>query len=55
MNEMTKKRIHVLYGIVLSAVTILAGICLMVACYRIYTTGIAAGVKIHFSNSFKMS
>ena len=45
MNEMTKKRIHVLYGIVLSAVTILAGICLMVACYRIYTTGIAAGVK----------
>lgn len=33
------KRIHFLYGIVVSAVTVIAGICLMTACYGIYISG----------------
>ena len=33
---MTKKRIHKIYGIFLSVALILAGVCLMVACVRIY-------------------
>ena len=36
---MTKKYIKRIYGIVLSAVIILAGICLMIACYGIYRSG----------------
>lgn len=36
---MTKKRIHLIYGIVLSAVTVVAGICLIAACISIYSTG----------------
>jgi uncharacterized membrane protein len=47
MNEMTKKRIHLLYGIILSASIVLAGICIMVACYGIYTNGLASGQQIY--------
>ena len=36
---MTNKRIHQIYGIVLSMVTVIAGICLMVACVGIYNSG----------------
>lgn len=36
---MTKKRIHLIYGILLSAAAILAGICLIVACVGIYRSG----------------
>lgn len=36
---MTKKRIHLIYSIVLSAVIVLAGICLMTACVGIYNSG----------------
>lgn len=36
---MAKKHIKRAYGIVLSAVMILAGICLMIACYGIYRSG----------------
>ena len=36
---MTKKRIHKIYGIVLSAVLIIAGICLIAACVGIYLSG----------------
>lgn len=36
---MTKKRIHLLYGILVSASAIIAGICLMVACVGIYRSG----------------
>ena len=36
---MTKKRIHFLYGIVLGAVAVIAGICLIVACVGIYRSG----------------
>lgn len=41
-DHMTKeiiKRIHFLYGIVVSIATAIAGICLMAACYGIYTSG----------------
>lgn len=36
---MTKKRIHQVYGIVLSVVAVIAGICLIAACISIYKTG----------------
>ncbi len=36
---MTKKRIHFLYGIVLGAVAVIAGICLIAACVGIYRSG----------------
>lgn len=42
MTDQTKKRIHLIYGIVLIAVTILAGLSLMYGCYTIYTTGVAS-------------
>ena len=42
MTPETKKRIHLIYGIVLIAVTVIAGLCLMYGCYRIYTDGLAA-------------
>lgn len=40
MTPKIKKRIHLIYGILLSAVTIVAGICFIVACYNIYHSGI---------------
>jgi hypothetical protein len=36
---MTKKRIHLVYGILLSAMLVIAGICLCVACVGIYLSG----------------
>ena len=36
---MTKKRIHLIYGILLSAMLVIAGICLCVACVGIYLSG----------------
>ena len=36
---MTKKRIHWLYGILLSAMLVIVGICLCVACVGIYLSG----------------
>lgn len=41
MTQETKKRIHLVYDILLSAVTIIAGICFIVSCYNLYTTGLA--------------
>ena len=41
MTPETKKRIHLAYGIVVSAVSILAGICLIAACLNIYQSGLA--------------
>ena len=41
MSQETKKRIHTIYGICLSAVTVVAGICFMAACCYIYYTGMA--------------
>lgn len=42
MTPETKKRIHLIYGILLTAVTILAGICFIVSCYNIYHSGIVS-------------
>lgn len=42
MTQETKKRIHLVYGIAVSAVSILAGICLIAACLNIYYSGVAA-------------
>ena len=39
MSKEITKRIHFLYGIVVSVVTVLAGLCLMRACYGIYSSG----------------
>lgn len=36
---MTKKRIHLIYGILVSAAAVIAGICLIVACVGIYRSG----------------
>ena len=36
---MINKRIHQIYGILLSVVTVIAGVCLMVACVGIYNSG----------------
>ena len=41
MSQETKKRIHLIYGICLSAVTILAGFCFIAACLNLYYTGVA--------------
>jgi len=49
MSLETKKRIHLIYGIVLIAVTVIAGICLMFGCYRIYTNGLAADAEQIYS------
>ncbi len=45
MTQKTKKRIHLLYGIALSVVTVFAGICFIAACLHIYYTGKAADVS----------
>lgn len=45
MTQETKKRIHLAYGIVVSAVSILAGICLTAACCNIYYSGVASGAS----------
>ncbi len=39
MNETTARRIRLIYGAVLGVSLVYAGICLMVACWGIYTSG----------------
>jgi hypothetical protein len=39
MTTQNTDRVRRIYGIVLSAVLVIAGLCLMAACYQIYTTG----------------
>lgn len=39
MTKELKNRVHRVYGIVLSAVTVMAGVCLMAACLSIYLSG----------------
>jgi len=39
MTKKTTKRIHLLYGIVLSVALIIAGLCLMAVCVEIYRSG----------------
>lgn len=47
MPQNVRKRIHLIYGIVFSAVTLIAGICFITACYGIYTAGLQAGGQIY--------
>lgn len=47
MSENTRKRIHLIYGIALSAVTVITGIRFITGCYSIYTAGKAAGGQIY--------
>lgn len=47
MSHDIRKRIHLIYGILFSAVTVVAGICFILACYGIYTDGKAAGGQIY--------
>ena len=39
MNELSTKRIHRIYSILLSIIIVIAGICLMVSCINIYNSG----------------
>ena len=45
MTQKTIKKIHRLYGIVLSVVTVFAGICFIAACCNIYYSGKAGGAS----------
>lgn len=47
MSNDIRKRIHRIYGIALTAVTVIAGICFILACYGIYTEGKATGGQIY--------
>lgn len=49
MTQEAKKRIHLAYGIAVSAVSILAGICLIAACCNIYYSGAASGASQIYS------
>lgn len=51
MSQTMRKRIHLIYGIALSAVTVIAGICLMLACYHIYTNGIQTNAQQIYSRA----
>lgn len=50
---MSKKRIHLIYGIFLSAAAILAGICLIVACVGIYRSGPSPFSRDSIAAAFK--
>lgn len=50
---MTKKRIHLIYSIVLSASAVIAGICLMVACVGIYRSGNSPFTRDSIAAAFK--
>ena len=45
MSKEMRKRIHLIYGIALSAVTIIAGICFIFAVQNLYQTGVAQNVQ----------
>ncbi len=47
MSQNVRKRIHRIYGIVFTAVTLIAGICFIASCYNIYATGLEAGGQIY--------
>lgn len=39
MNEKTKRLIHTVYGVVLSLLIVVVGVCLIVSCVQIYQSG----------------
>lgn len=45
MTPDTKKRIHLIYGILVGIAAVVAGVCLIAACCNIYFTGVAEDVK----------
>lgn len=47
MSQNVRKRIHRIYGIVFTTVTLIAGICFIAACYNIYATGLQSGGQIY--------
>lgn len=49
MSVNIRKRIHLIYGIVLIASIFVAGICLMAACYGIYQAGLQSGASQIYS------
>lgn len=49
MSQAVRKRIHLIYGIALSAVTVIAGICFIISCYHIYTAGLQSGAAQIYS------
>lgn len=51
MSPNVRKRIHLIYGIVFSAVTLVAGVCLMAACYGIYSAGLQSGADQIFTRT----
>ena len=52
MNELTTKRIHRIYSILLSIVIIIAGICLIVSCINIYNSGKQPFSRESVANAF---
>lgn len=51
MSQTVRKRIHLIYGIALSAVTVIAGICFIISCYHIYATGMQSGAAQIYSRA----
>lgn len=51
MSQAVRKRIHLIYGIALSAVTVIAGICFIISCYHIYATGMQSGAAQIYSRA----
>ncbi len=45
MTKETKKRIHLIYGILVSIAAVVAGICFILSAYNIYQAGLAADVQ----------
>lgn len=47
MSQKNRQRIHLIYNILFTAVTIIAGACFIVACYQIYRTGLQSSGQIY--------
>ena len=51
MSQNVRKRIHLIYGIALTAATLVAGVCFIAACYGIYTAGLQSGADQIYSRA----
>lgn len=51
MSQNMRKRIHQIYGIALTAVTLIAGVCFIAACYGIYTAGLQSNAEQIYSRA----
>ena len=52
LNDKTKSRVHLVYGIVLSAVLVVLGILFMCSCYGIYKSGASPFTRESISEAF---